>query len=110
MTTLDSSPILRRVYADFLYGYGGPSDPSDWGVDLGRATRYSRRGPVYRQHFERGIAVANVGLSPVEVPLDGRYRDLDGVLCRTAVVPPRSAAVYVAVPDVIPSPRHVGSA
>jgi len=55
-------------------------------------------------------AVANVGLSPVEVPLDGRYRDLDGVLCRTAVVPPRSAAVYVAVPDVIPSPRHVGSA
>ena len=76
------------TYAEFLYGRGDAP-----GLDLGAAQHYTRTGAVYRQQFERGATLANVGDVPVEVDLGGTYLDLDMVARRRVVLAPRSAEV-----------------
>lgn len=96
-TTVDANRIRAAVYAAFLHGHGGPSPSQDWGVDLGRPTRYTKHGTaVYRQQFERGITLANTGGTPTRVDLGGSYRDLEGIL-RTEVTLPAHGADVLAL-------------
>jgi hypothetical protein len=88
--TAPAGTVRATVYAEFLNGYGGPSLGEDWGVDLGRPIHYSKHGTVFRQDFDRGLSLANVGDVPVCIDLGGTYRDLDGVL-RTSLTLPAGA-------------------
>lgn len=57
----------HSLYTAFLYGHGAPAPDDAWGTDLGRPLEYSRQGTVYRQEFERGVALANIGSRPARV-------------------------------------------
>ncbi len=88
LTEQTADGLRAAVYAEFQYGRGDAP-----GLDLGRALQYSRTGTVYRQEFEHGVTLANIGDEPVDFPLGRGYLDLDYVLCRYVVIPPRSAQV-----------------
>lgn len=69
--------------------------------------------PAYRQQFEGGITVANVGDEPITVELDGLYRDLEGTLRTEVSLRPHAGELLVLVsaglgamsgPDVPASP------
>jgi hypothetical protein len=69
----------RSVYTAFLYGHGAPEPGDDWGAGLGRPLHFSRHDTVYRQEFENGVTMANIGNRPVRVG--------------SLIVPPRSGLV-----------------
>ncbi len=100
---------LARVYAAFFDGYGGPSPCDAWGIDLGAPVRYTKDGTVFRQEFERGLTLANIGDADVLVLLGRTYRDPDGVVRASVTVPARGAAVLL-VESARPSaiPRQAG--
>jgi hypothetical protein len=82
--------LRAAVYAEFLYGYGAAP-----GLDLGRPIAYTRSGSIYRQEFEHGITLANVGEENVDVYVGAGYLDLDHVLSRYVLLPPHSAQVLI---------------
>ena len=82
--------LRAATYAEFLYGRGEVP-----GLDLGLPTSYTREGTVYRQEFERGLTLANVGSEPVDVSLGRGYLDLGYVLRRYVVLPPHSAQILL---------------
>lgn len=86
----DPADLRAAVYAEFLYGYG--SVP---GLDLGAPIGYTRAGSIYRQEFEHGITVANVGQETVDFHLGRGHLNLDRVLCRYVLLPARSAEVLI---------------
>lgn len=92
-TTVEASRVRGAVYAAFLQGYGGPAPSQDWAVDLGRPTRYTKQGTVYRQQFERGVTLANTGDTPTRVDLGGSYRDLEGIVRAVVTLPPHAADI-----------------
>ena len=85
------------IYMDFLYGFGvGPS------IDLGAPLTYTKApstaGSVYRQEFEHGMAVANLGDEAAEIVLEHPYYDLDNMLRTTVVLPAHTAEVLLSDP------------
>jgi hypothetical protein len=82
--------LRAAVYAGFLYGYGEVP-----GLDLGRPIAYTRTGSIYRQEFEHGITLANVGEETVDFHLGRGYLDLANVLCRYALLPPHSGQLLI---------------
>lgn len=99
-TIVEASRVRSAAYAAFLQGHGGPSPSQDWGVDLGRPTRYTKHSAVYRQQFERGVTLANTGDTPARVDLGGAYQDLGGILRTVVTLPPHAADVLVLEPSV----------
>jgi hypothetical protein len=93
-TTVSPAEVRAAVYAAFLHGIGDPS-VGGWGPDLGRPLFFERDGNVYRQRFERGLTLANVGDRALRVRLDRPYRDLHGVLRTEIVLPGRSGDVLL---------------
>ena len=80
------------AYLDFFYGFGaGP------GVDLGLPKAHAHvptaSGCVFREDFERGIALANCGEQTAEVTLDQSYSDTSGCPRTKVRVAPRSVVV-----------------
>jgi hypothetical protein len=80
------------AYLDFLYGFGaGPE------VDLGVPKKYSHvptaTGCVFREDFERGIALCNCGDAAAEVVLEQAYYDHDGTRHTSVGIPPHSVKV-----------------
>lgn len=85
------------IYMDFLYGFGvGPT------IDLGAPLTYTKAptsaGSVYRQQFEHGMAVANLGDEAAEVVLEHPYYDLDNMLRTKVVLPAHTAEVLLSEP------------
>ncbi len=85
------------IYMEFLYGFGvGPS------IDLGAPLHYGKAraaaGSVYRQEFEHGLAVANLGDEPSELVLDHPYYDLDNMLRTRVILPAHTAEVLLSEP------------
>jgi hypothetical protein len=90
--TLTSEQLHTAAYFDFLYGFGaGP------GIDLGAPVAYGRapssKGFVWRQTWEHGVTVANLGDEPDEIVLDHPYYDLDNVLRTRVTLPGHSVEV-----------------
>jgi hypothetical protein len=65
------------AYLDFFYGFGAGRD-----VDLGLPLAYTHiptaTGCVFREDFEKGIALANCGDKPAQVTLEQPYTDSTG--------------------------------
>lgn len=85
------------IYLEFLYGFGvGPS------IDLGAPLTYAKApaatGSVFRQDFEHGLAVANLGDETSEIVLDHPYYDLDNMLRSTVILPAHTAEVLLTDP------------
>jgi hypothetical protein len=83
------------TYLEFLYGFGAAP-----GVDLGSPKVYSKvdAGPgktVYRQEFERGMTIANLGEETAEIVLDRPYRTLANAVVTKLTLPGHSAEVLV---------------
>ena len=101
VTTPGSGPVMLSAaqfevgaYFEFLYGWGaGP------GVDLGAVGSYTKirtsSGSVYRQEFERGISLGNLGDEPAEVALEHRYLDLMGNVHTSVTIPARAVKVLI---------------
>jgi hypothetical protein len=85
---LAGDELRYATYVEFLYGYGIVAD-----ADLGAPVRYSRAGNLYRQDFEQGVTLANVGDTAVSVRLDGPHTDADGAVRTEVTLRPRSAEV-----------------
>ncbi len=82
------------AYFEFLYGWGaGP------GVDLGATGSYTKvktsTGSVYRQEFERGISLGNLGDLPAFVALEHPYLDLYGNTHWSVLIPARAVKVLI---------------
>ena len=81
-----------RIYLEFIHGFNpGP------GIDLGALGSYGRTptasSVVFRQDYEEGVAIANLGDEDAEVVLEHPYYDLTNKP-RTAVwLPAHSAEV-----------------
>lgn len=105
MTILATRPTKNRAkrsaadndaaaYFDFLYGWGVAP-----GVDFGALGAYTkvptRSGCVYRQNFERGIGLGNLGDSPAVVTLEHPYLDLDGNVVTSVYLPGHSVKALV---------------
>jgi hypothetical protein len=97
MATVKARPTQRRntssaakaeaaSYFEFLYGWGVTP-----GVDLGALGAYTkvptRSGCVYRQDFERGIGLGNIGAAAAVVTLEHPYLDLDGNVVTSVYIP-----------------------
>ena len=106
MTTVETRPSRHRnarpnaqaeaaSYFEFLYGWGVAP-----GVDFGALGAYTKvptgTGCVYRQDFERGIGLGNLGDEAAVVVLEHPYLDLFSR--------PRRAS------DDLITPRHLASA
>ncbi len=80
------------AYLDFLYGFGAG------GVDLGLPKKYTHvptaTGCVFREDFERGIALCNCGEMAAEVALEHAYYDEDGTAHTSVSIPPYSVKVF----------------
>ena len=81
-----------RIYLEFIHGF----NPAP-GIDLGALGSYRRTpttsGVVFRQDYEQGVAIANLGDEDAEVVLEHPYYDLTNNV-RTAVrLPAHSAEV-----------------
>ena len=91
-TPLNSAELHTAAYFEFLYGFGAAP-----GIDLGKPVEYgqapSRSGLVWRQVWEHGVSVANLGDSAEEIVLDHPYYDLDNVLRTRLTLPANSAEV-----------------
>lgn len=80
--------LRSAAYLEFMYGFGIVP-----GADLGAPVRYSKTGHVFRQDFEHGLTIANVGDAPARVTLDGPHTDADGAVRAAVTLAPRSAEV-----------------
>jgi hypothetical protein len=100
-SVLTGDALRVAVYLEFLYGFGAAP-----GIDLGAPKSYSRistaDSPVYRQDFERGATIANVGDSAVEVSLEPPLYDLSNVKRTSIRLPAHSAEVLLSAPRVTP--------
>jgi hypothetical protein len=105
MTTLETRPSRHRntrssvqgdvaSYFDFLYGWGVAP-----GVDFGALGAYTkvptRSGCVYRQDFERGIGLGNLGDHAAVITLEHPYLDLDGNVVTSVYIPGHSVKALV---------------
>jgi hypothetical protein len=108
MTAVAGCVTRQQVYAEFLYGSGAPAPSDAWGTDLGLPLHYTREGPLYIQRFERGIAVANVGVEPVWLVLGGHFVDLEGRPCESVLLAGHSADVFSCEgrSPALPAPRE----
>jgi hypothetical protein len=90
-TAVDTDPV---AYFEFLYGWGVAP-----GVDLGNLGEYTKiptaHGCVYRQNFERGIGLGNLGDNAALVTLEHPYLDLDGNLVTSVTIPGHTVKVLV---------------
>ena len=89
--------LHTRMYIDFIYGFS----PAP-GIDLGGLGAYgrtpTRSGVVFRQDYEGGVAIANLGDEDAEVILEHPYYDLTNNV-RTAVwLPAHTAEVLLNEP------------
>jgi hypothetical protein len=86
--------LQTAIYLEFLYGYGAAP-----GLDLGAPVEYTKvatpSGSVYRQTFERGVTIANLGDEATEVALERPYYDLSNTARTSLVLPPHSAEVLL---------------
>lgn len=96
---LSGEALRIAVYLEFLYGFGAAP-----GVDLGAPKAYSRvlttEGSVYRQDFEHGVTIANIGDDAVDVILDPPLYDLDNTKRTSLRLPGHSAEVLRSTPRV----------
>ncbi len=106
MTIMDSRPVTHTstpaltggqlevsAYFEFLYGWGVAP-----GVDLGALGAYSKvdtAGTVFRQDYERGIGIGNLGDDVAIVTLEHPYIDMNGKVVTTVTVPGHSVKVLV---------------
>jgi hypothetical protein len=101
---LTGEALRIAVYLEFLYGFGAAP-----GIDLGAPKAYSRvptaAGIVYRQDFERGVTLANIGDEPVDLVLESPLFDLDNASRRSVHLDAQSAEVLLNAPRVI-APRR----
>jgi hypothetical protein len=88
------SALHTAIYLEFLYGYGAAP-----GLDLGAPVEYTKvptaAGAVYRQTFERGLTIANLGDEATEVELERPYYDLSNTRRTAVVLAPHSAEVLL---------------
>lgn len=89
-----AADVDAAAYFEFLYGWGVAP-----GVDLGGLAEYSKmptqRGCVYRQNFERGIGLGNLGDEAAVVHLERPFLDLDGNVVTTVYLPGHSVKALV---------------
>jgi hypothetical protein len=104
MTIVETRPTRNRMrsaadmnpaaYFEFLYGWGVAP-----GVDLGALGAYTkvptRSGCVYRQNFERGIGLGNLGDTPAVVTLEHPYLDMVGNVVTSVYLPGHSVRALV---------------
>lgn len=102
MTIMDSRPTTSTVhltagqaeafgYFEFLFGFGVAPE-----VDLGHMGDYTKvSGSVWKQDYERGIGIGNLGDSPATVSLDHAYLDLAGNLVTFVTIPGHTVKVLV---------------
>jgi hypothetical protein len=104
MTIMETRPTWNRTkhstsetdvlsYFEFLYGFGVSPE-----VDLGALGAYTKvpvRGTVYRQDFERGIGIGNLGDHAAVVTLERPYLDLDGNVLTSVCIPGHTVKVLV---------------
>jgi hypothetical protein len=94
VVTLTAAQFEVGAYFEFLYGWGVAP-----GIDLGALGAYTKvptaTGAVYRQDYERGISLGNLGGEPAEVVLEHRYLDLAGKIHTSITVPPRSVRILI---------------
>jgi hypothetical protein len=105
MTTVETRTTRNRTmrsaadteaaaYFEYLYGWGIAP-----GVDLGALGAYTkvptRSGCVYRQNFERGIGLGNLGDTAAVVTLEHPYLDLDGNVVTSVYLPGHSVKALV---------------
>lgn len=86
--------LQTAIYLEFLYGYGAAP-----GLDLGAPVQYTKvptnAGSVYRQTFERGLTVANLGDDAAEIVLERPYYDLANNPRTSIVLAAHSAEVLL---------------
>jgi hypothetical protein len=91
---LSGAALKTAIYLEFLYGYGAAP-----GLDLGSPIEYGKvsteAGSVYRQSFQRGLTVANLGDEATELVLEHPYYDLSNTLRTSVVLPAHSAEVLL---------------
>jgi hypothetical protein len=89
-TLPDSAEVV--AYLDFFYGFGAGSD-----VDLGLPLAYTHvptdSGCVFREDFEKGIALANCGDKPTQLTLEQPYTDSTGYPRTKVRLAPHSVVV-----------------
>lgn len=104
MTIMDSPPTSTSSlnaaqaeaygYFEFLYGFGVASE-----VDLGDMGAYTRLatagGSVWKQDYERGIGLGNLGDDAATVTLEHPYLDLAGNVVTSVTIPGHSVKVLV---------------
>src|ERR1700734_2017776 len=87
--TRSAADMNPAAYFEFLFGWGVAP-----GVDLGALGAYTkvptRTGCVYRQNFERGIGLGNLGDTPAVVTLEHPYLDMDGNVVTSVYLPGHS--------------------
>ena len=92
--TRSAADTNAAAYFEFLYGWGVAPE-----VDLGALGAYTkvptRRGCVYRQNFERGIGLGNVGDTAAVITLEHPYLDLDGNVVTSVYLPGHSVRALV---------------
>ncbi|HEX3829285.1 MAG TPA: hypothetical protein VHV82_18640 [Sporichthyaceae bacterium] len=93
-TTRSTAGVDAAAYFDFLYGWGVAP-----GVDLGALGAYTkvptRSGCVYRQNFERGIGLGNLGDTAAVITLEQPYLDMDGNVVTSVYLPGHSVRALV---------------
>jgi hypothetical protein len=85
---LAGDDLRSAAYQEFLYGFGIVPE-----ADLGDPVRYSRSGALFRQDFERGLTLANVGDAPAHVTLEAPHTDADGTVRTELTLAPGTAEV-----------------
>ncbi len=92
--TLTGGQLEVSAYFEFLYGWGVAP-----GVDLGPVGAYSKvptsTGNVYRQDYERGIGLGNLGDDTAIVTLEHPYVDMNGKVVSVVTIPGHSVKVLV---------------
>ena len=101
MTIMDSRPTSTSAlstaqaeaygYFEFLYGFGVAPE-----VDLGHMGAYTKvDGSVWKQDYERGIGLGNLGDDAATVTLPHPYLDLAGNVVTSVTIPGHSVKVLV---------------
>lgn len=95
---LDTKRTARYCFAMFLLGakgnsyfyfsknYRGVTYFPEWDVDLGSPMEdyHARAGtPTYERKYSKGLVLINPSSEPVQIRLEGSYKNLDGVITDT---------------------------